>query len=297
MKIVFGAAFAAFALLAFSVSAPAQSVDAIVKRLEALEKENSALRQRVHRLEAGKQRVASAQPSAPVATATPAPLFNSPAMTAQASAHKAPMGMMMPSAKWNGFYIGAHGGYAFSNWLPPTPNTGLASNVELRGGFGGIQFGYNIQLAPHWLIGVEQDISIGKVASTRTQPFPAPTITAQTNAFGTVRGRFGYIWNDILLYETAGVAWAYNTGKLNFNTPAQQAAAGADALTYSESHLQWGVAVGAGIEWYVRPNLSVKGEVQYIYLTKEQYFAGTTEAALAGWPLLTARAGLNWHFN
>lgn len=294
MKIVFGAAVAAFALLAFSASAPAQSVDAIVKRLEALEKENSALRQRVHRLEAGKQRVASAQPSAPVATA---PLFNSPAMTAQASVNKAPMSMMMPSTKWNGLYIGAHGGYAFSDWLPPTPNTGLASNLQLQGGFGGIQAGYNIQLAPRWLIGVEQDISVGKVSATQSQPYPAPTITGQTNAFGTVRGRFGYIWNDILLYETAGIAWAYNTGKLNFNTPAQQAAAGADALTYSESHLQWGVAAGAGIEWYVRPDLSVKGEFQYIYLTKEQFFAGTTEGALAGWPLATARVGLNWHFN
>ena len=198
MKIVFGAAFAAFALLAFSASAPAQSVDAIVKRLEALEKENSTLRQRVHRLEAGKQRVASAQASAPVATATPAPLYNSPAMTAQASVNKAPMSMMMmPSTKWNGFYIGAHGGYAFSKWLPPTPNTGLASNLQLQGGFGGIQAGYNIQLAPHWLIGVEQDVSIGRISATQSQPYPAPTITGQTNAFGTVRGRFGYIWNDI----------------------------------------------------------------------------------------------------
>lgn len=294
----------AVGFVATAQGAAAQSTDAILERLNTLEKqlttvekENTALRQRLQRLETGKQRVASAQPDAPVVTVTPAPLYNSPAMTAQASVNKAPAGLMLPSNKWNGFYMGAHGGYAVSNWLPPTVGAGGATNVELNGGFGGIQAGYNIQLAPHWLIGVEQDISFGQMSGTQSQAFPAPTITAKTEAFGTVRGRFGYLWNDVLLYETAGIAWAYNTIKLDFFTAAQQAAAGADAIAFSQSHLQWGVALGGGVEWFVNPNLSLKGEFQYIYLTKEQYFSGTSESALAGWPLTTARIGANWHFN
>lgn len=301
-----GAAVAALSLIALSANAAAQSIDAkfveaLAKRLETVEKENSALRQRVHRLESGNRQVAAATPNAPASSAAApalpsAPLFNSRAMSAQASVNKAPMGMMMPSDKWNGVYVGVHGGYAFSNWLPPAQGTGL-SQIELNGGFGGIQAGYNIQLSPHWLIGVEQDVSFGKVSGTASQPFPGPVVSGKTEAFGTVRARFGYILGDALLYETTGIAWAYNTGGLNFITPAQQAAAGADALTYSEKHLQWGVAVGGGIEWFVMPSLSVKGEFQYIYLTKEQFFGGTTESATAGWPVASARLGLNWHLH
>ncbi len=286
MKIVFAAAVAVLALVAFSESANAQSNDAILKRLNALESENLALRQRVQRLETKKVRVASVQPESSIPTLPPAPLYRSPAMSAQASAYNTQASAMMPSNKWNGFYVGAHGGYAFSDWLVPSQDTGLVSNMGLHGGFGGIQMGYNIQLSPHWLIGVEQDASLGRVSARQEQTTPSPTITGTTNAFGTLRGRFGYIWNDVLLYETAGIAWAYNTAKLEF-----------PGMTFQESHLQWGVVVGAGIEWFITPSISAKGEFQYLYLTKEQYFGGTTEAATAGWPLATGRLGLNWHFN
>ena len=43
-----------------------------------------------------------------------------------------------------------------------------------------------------------------------------------------------------------------------------------------------------------RPKLSVKAEYQFLYLTKEQYFAGTTEGAIAGFHEHTARIGINW---
>jgi opacity protein-like surface antigen len=200
---------------------------------------------------------------------------------------------------WTGFYIGAYGGYGTANFLPPTQTTGLASNIPLAGGLGGVEIGYNYQFAPHWLLGVEQDVSLGRISGSQSQPFPNPTINAETDYSGTIRSRFGYIWGRTLFYETVGVAWASNKVDLQFQNAAQLAAAGGGGanLDISESHLQFGVAVGAGMEWAVDTNLSLKVEYLYSYLTKEQYFAGSNFAGLVGWPLSTVRAGVNWRFN
>ena len=175
---------------------------------------------------------------------------------------------------------------------PRHENTGLASDISLSGGFGGLQTGYNVQVAPNWFFGIEQDIWFGRISGGAGQPFPDPTIGIETTLGGTVRGRFGYVMGrQALFYSTAGVAWALNRGSLDFHTPAQQAAAGADHLAYSEQHLHLGFALGE--ERRVR-EFSIKAEYLFLYLTKEQYFAGTTEGAVAGFHDHTFRVGLNW---
>jgi outer membrane immunogenic protein len=98
-----------------------------------------------------------------------------------------------PCCSWNGFYIGVHGGYAWGTLIPPSQDTGHASEISLAGGFGGLQAGYNIQVAPNWFFGVEQDVWLGKISGGADQPFPAPTIDVETTLGGTVRGRFGYV--------------------------------------------------------------------------------------------------------
>src|SRR5262245_30756388 len=59
---------------------------------------------------------------------------------------------------WTGFYIGAHGGYGWGTLIPPSGADGGLSEISLSGGFGGLQAGYNVQVAPNWFFGVEQDI-------------------------------------------------------------------------------------------------------------------------------------------
>ena len=111
----------------------------------------------------------------------------------------------------------------------------------------------------------------------------------ETRYSGTIRERFGFIVGDsVLLYETAGIAWASNKVSLQYLDSSQNA---------SEAHMQYGVAFGAGAEWAINSNLSAKVDYLYSYLTKEQYFSGTGNAAVAGWPLNTVRAGVNWRFN
>jgi opacity protein-like surface antigen len=286
MKLVVVAVLAAIGFAVLPNGAKAQSTDPVLQRLDALEKENAALRDRVRRLEVSKQRAASLPPETPAA-----PLVGPARLAAKAG----PGTEADPASvvSWTGFYVGAHGGYASGGLLPPccAGQGGAigAPNVTLAGGFGGVQAGYNYQFAPHWLSGVEQDISFGKISGSQSQPLPNPTINITTNYSGTVRERFGYIWNRILFYETAGIAWADNKVGLQFQDPT--------IPSVSETHLQFGVALGAGMEWAIDSNLSVKVEYLYSYITKEQEFAGTANAGLAGWPLSTVRAGANWRFN
>lgn len=284
MKSVIVAVLAVFlGVVVSSSGAMAQSTDVVLRRLDALEKENATLRDRVRKLETSKHQIASVQPAA-AATSTPASVS---ALTAYAKAYPRSEAIQSPAFTWTGFYIGAHGGYAGGSFLPGTVTPGLATNVGLKGGIGGVQAGYNFQFAQHWLVGVEQDISFGNVSGTQSQLAPNPTINASTNYSGTVRERFGYVWNQLLLYETAGVAWANNRVDLQF----------ASSPTLSETHLQLGVVLGAGMEWAIDPNLSVKVEYLYSYLATEQYFSASPYTASISWPLSTVTAGVNWRFN
>src|ERR1700732_4596378 len=116
MKFMYGCLVAIGVLLALSGVAPAQSNDAIMRRLEALEsnntklaQENAALRDRVRRIESKNQSAATAAPAA----------RTSPAIYASASTgavYKAAPSVALPAAPlppvWNGAYVGVHGGYA-----------------------------------------------------------------------------------------------------------------------------------------------------------------------------------------
>ena len=89
--------------------------------------------------------------------------------------------------------MGAHAGYGWGALIPPTQETGLATEVSLSGGFGGLQSGYNYQVARNWFFGVEQDIWVGSISGSQVQRLPAPRIETENDVGGTVRARFGYV--------------------------------------------------------------------------------------------------------
>ena len=81
-----------------------------------------------------------------------------------------------PVPTWTGLYIGVHGGAAWQS--TPTWNftdpTGVLANQSITGtsnlgAVGGLQAGYNWQVLPVWVLGVEGDISWTSLQAQNTQ--------------------------------------------------------------------------------------------------------------------------------
>jgi len=171
---------------------------------------------------------------------------------------------------WTGFYLGAFGGYATEN--------NDASN-KMSGGFAGGTVGYNWQ-ASNIVFGLEADGGWADVGASATTGLV--TISSRVDALGTVRGRLGVAVDRVLFYATGGYAWIDN--KLS--------ASGLVNLSDSKFHSGW--TVGGGIEAFIAPQWSVKGEYLYRSFGSENYFSGTVPSGSLD--LHSFQVGVNYHF-
>jgi outer membrane immunogenic protein len=137
-----------------------------------------------------------------------------------------------PADDWSGIYAGVSIGARWSDTIWTTncgnalPNCGGASlGVHNPVGFDsstarvGGYLGYNWQVAPTWLLGVEADIAWGDSSKTVTgipgtiAAAPALAATGDTATVkqkwdGSVRARVGFLANRAwLIYAAGGVAW------------------------------------------------------------------------------------------
>jgi len=195
---------------------------------------------------------------------------------------KAPVAMASVY-NWTGFYLGLVGGGAWED----------ANAPRMQGGFVGGTVGYNWQNA-NVVFGVEADGAWADVNASVTGPILVPgfgvataTLGSKTDAMGTVRGRIGWAVNNVLLYGTGGYAWIDN--KLS---------ASALGVTISDSKFHSGWTVGAGVEAFIAPQWTVKGEYLYRSLGSENYF-GNLGTPLASGTLNfhTVQFGVNYHFS
>jgi outer membrane immunogenic protein len=164
---------------------------------------------------------------------------------------------------WAGPYLGANLGYAWGS---------VDNNVTKPSGFaGGVQGGYNWQSGP-LVFGVEGDLqATGADDTFAPWKFSNPW-------FGTVRGRIGYAFNNILFYGTGGLAF----GELRGET-----------FGLSETHTNAGWTAGVGAEFGFAPNWSAKVEYLYVDLANSNY---TITGAQNGYRFGLLRAGVNYHF-
>jgi outer membrane immunogenic protein len=109
------------------------------------------------------------------------------------------------------------------------------------------------------------------------------------NAFGTLRGRFGYAMDRMLFYITGGYAGANMHGTLS------DASANPN-LMYSQSNYLNGYVLGLGLEYAIGYNLSLKAEYLYSDFGTANYFGGSRDSLSAGTHFSTLRAGVNYHF-
>ena len=164
---------------------------------------------------------------------------------------------------WAGPYLGGNLGYEWGS---------VSNNPAKPSGFvGGVQAGYNFQNGP-WVFGVEGDIQAAGADDTFAPwKFSNPW-------FGTLRGRAGYAFSNVLFYGTAGLAF----GELRAQT-----------FGWTESHTSAGWTIGAGAEVMFAPNWSAKLEYLYLDLSTSQFaITGVSN----GYSASVVRAGVNYHF-
>lgn len=225
-----------------------------------------------------------------------------------------------PGLNWTGFYAGLNGGYSWgrsnATVLPTTPLAGrIGQNVD--GGLGGGQIGYNWQVDPKWILGVEADIQATGERGRSIDPLTAVRIgsvgitgTASSSTdfpwFATFRGRAGLLADPrLLLYATGGLA----VGEVRFGTQATLTAQRFDGgnatvgapltivgAAVAESQTRWGWTAGAGLEKKFNRNWSAKLEYLYLDLGSATYFGGTANATTVTFHDHVLRAGFNYQF-
>ncbi|QIP00668.1 outer membrane protein [Bradyrhizobium symbiodeficiens] len=187
---------------------------------------------------------------------------------------KAPIAPMASVYNWTGFYLGVVGGGAWE---------ASSGDPKMQGGFVGGTAGYNWQTG-NVVFGLEADAAWADVSASATAL--GITVSSKTDALGTVRGRIGWAVNNVLFYGTGGYAWIDN--KLSVS---------ALGVTVSDSKFHSGWTVGAGVEAFIAPQWSVKGEYLYRSLGGETYFSGLGAPINSGTlNFHTVQLGVNYHF-
>lgn len=215
--------------------------------------------------------------------------------------------MVAPAYNWNGFYLGANVGYGWEKSNNDVfDNAGVfvqSTKGDTAGVFGGGQIGYNWQFAPNWLLGIEADAEASGIKGTNVfcSATGCSSSYGKTDDFGTVRGRFGYVANNVLLYGTGGWAWSHGSVDRTITVAPNAPALVGMVANSSGNHSGW--AAGAGIEWGFLPNWTVKAEYQHLQFDNVgrdfNYpgFPGAFRHVNANVGIDTVRVGVNYLFN
>ncbi len=170
---------------------------------------------------------------------------------------------------WSGVYLGINGGYGFgsSSWTDALNPAGSSGNFSTDGFLVGGTLGFNYQV-DQFVIGAEADLDWSGLKGNISNSFCTVPLTAaaapasttcetQNTWLGTVRARFGYAVDRVLLYATGGGAFG--------NVEAGLTGGGVGTPTYQTStHVGW--TAGAGIEWAFAGNWTARAEYLYVDL-------------------------------
>jgi high affinity Mn2+ porin len=174
-------------------------------------------------------------------------------------AHAADTPSVAPAYDWNGLYFGGHVGFSRGN-ASVTLSDPATQNFRQPFGalYGGVQAGANYLLSPRWLVGVEADITfpnyLGADDVVWSRTTAAGDIAEQIDYAGTLRGRFGRVFDRWLVYGTAGLAWSH--GRFT-QTP------GVADTSDKIVRYRTGWAAGAGVEAPIVPRWTAR--VEYLY--------------------------------
>jgi outer membrane immunogenic protein len=210
--------------------------------------------------------------------------------------------MVTPSSP--GFVAGAT---YFQTSSVPAVNAVGAMSGRKDGFTGGGQLGYNFQFQ-QFVAGLEGDFNYLGADRSETGSANYPccgfpfTITQRARAewLATARLRLGWTVNSVLIYATGGLAFA----NLHYSGVFTDTSGAAEAGSISTTRTGW--ALGAGIEYAITRNWSVKAEYLHADLGSESApgglftaggpFPGTVFRHSVSLRTDIARLGINYRF-
>jgi len=214
---------------------------------------------------------------------------------------KAPYRVVQPVPfTWTGFYVGGSAGFIGSNSTGDdsgdTGGDGMINakgtyNIGGVGGLFGVNVGYNYQFAPNWVLGIEADIAGSTLSGYAYQDIFGSEVYSKLSALGTVRGRFGYAFDRLLVYATGGLAFGNVHNRASYRQD--------PVYTVDESKWKTGWTVGGGIEYALTNNWTVRAEGLYVDLGRSNFIApGNASGCSFGFKNAYAlgRLGVNYKF-
>jgi opacity protein-like surface antigen len=227
---------------------------------------------------------------------------------------------LTPETRWTGFYVGGYvsggrqdgdtriRGQGPDNSVQTSIDAGnVASSLNPSGErvLGGGLVGFNFQTGA-FVFGAETDFSaahLGGSSSSTVNPFGVTVSTAAKNelfTLGTVRGRVGLAFGDLLIFGSGGYAYGRvgQSGSIVPN-PAQN-----PTYVGSNAEMAGGWAAGGGIEYAIGPRISLKLDYLHYNLGTQTYTLGETTGLVRGETAVmrastkgdVARAGVNVRF-
>ncbi|PRD43390.1 porin family protein [Phyllobacterium phragmitis] len=172
---------------------------------------------------------------------------------------------MPPVFSWSGAYIGAQVGYGWGKSEGDTAD--FSAELKPDGFLGGIYGGYNWEVSPSVVLGIDADINYADLQE-ESDFFNGGTylFTGESKLRweGAVRARAGYAVDRFLPYIAGGVAFGEVEHNANFE--------GLSILDDKKTQTGW--TLGAGVDYAATDNLILRLEYRYTDLGDEDYDLG-----------------------
>ena len=215
----------------------------------------------------------------------------------------APLFAATPLFTWTGFYAGIQAGYAWGEdqtrlLFEGIPGVGTAgTDYDVEGFVGGAHASVNYQIGSI-VLGIEGELEAAAVDGDRLRsidiiPGASASAKSEIDFQGSLRGRLGFALDRMLVYGTAGLAFANIENTYTTSN-------GASTITESFDDTEWGWTGGAGVEYAISKNLTARVEYRY---TQFEGFRNTSTLIAPGTAaeqepdFHTVRAGVSYRFS
>jgi outer membrane immunogenic protein len=183
------------------------------------------------------------------------------------------------AAAWQGFHVGVHAGYSWARYDGRLSPGAVGLEIEASSVSGGLFAGYDFQVAPQFVVGVEADATLWD--PTGTSATVAGVYRGESDWSGSLRLRAGMTFDRLMLYATGGLAIA----EVDYAGPLGRT-----------SRLQFGYALGAGVEARVTEQVFLRAEYIFTHIGEDEFALGPAQRISGDFSAHTVRLGVGVRF-